>query len=251
MRTVISLLLGCIIIIGCKPGEKKAFINDLQQDNVKGPAKKIITKTYLVKNGANQLTQTIIDDFNQAGLVTSDSIIDANNKQLTLNTFIYENENLKETRTFLNGKQNGSSVCEYDINGKLKTLKELDSAGKLIQYYDKIMLNRFGLLASAFSFNASGKMTAYIENHYKGTQRVGGFTNNEKGNKIYRFSIALNQAQDPISLQEYTYADNSTKIQKFTYSFRKLDSHKNWTEQICYIDNKPFQVIRRAIAYYK
>ncbi len=247
MRYII-LFLACIAA-GCLSTENKAFINDLQQDNVKGPAMKIITKTYLVKNGAEQLTQIVIDDFNRDGLVTQDSIVDVNN-QLTLNKFIYEIGELKEIQTFLSNKKNGASIFEYD-NGKLKTFRELDSAGKLTQYYDKIKLNRFGLLASTFSYNANGQVTGYVENHYKGTQRIGGFTKDEKGNIIYRFSINLNQAQDPISLQEYTYTGNSIKIQRFTYSYSKLDNQKNWGEQITYIDKKPFQIIRRTIFYYK
>ena len=248
MRYIIIILLACITI-GCRSTENKGFVNDLQQDNVNGPAMKIITKTYLVKNGAEQLTQIVIDDFNPDGFVTQDSIIDANN-QLTLNKFTYEKGDLKEIQTFLNGKKSGTSVCEYDINGKLKTLKELDPAGKLTQYYDIIKLNRFGLLVSTFSHNANGHVTGYVENHYKGTQRIGGFTKDEKSNIIYRFSITLNQAQDPTSLQEYTYTGNSTKSQKTTYGYIKLDSQKNWTQQICYVDKKPFQIIRRGISYY-
>ena len=245
------VIIFCIagIIVGCHSTKNNAFITDLQQDNVNGAAMKIITKTYLVKNGVNELSQTIIDDFNRDGLVTQDSIIDTN-KQLTLNKFIYEKGNLKEIQTFLDGKQNGTTAFEYDINGNLKSVKELDSDAKLTQYYNKITLNHFGLLTSTYSFDNKGKMTAYIENHYKGTQRIRGFTKNENSTTIYRFNISLNQMQDPISLQEYSNTDGITKSKKFTYSYGKLDSQKNWGEQITYVDKKPFQITRRVISYY-
>jgi len=214
---------------------------------------KIITKTYLIntKTAARELTQTTITDFGRNGLVIQDSIIDVKSKQLTRSLYIYKSEKLKEIRTWLNGKQGESTLFEEDAEGNLKTIKDYDERGKLMQYYGKITLNRFGLLVSSSSFNANGKMINYFENHYKGTQLISGFTKNVKGTITYRFNTILNKAQDPSTFREFYIADNSTKSNTFNYSYNKLDSQKNWTEQICYADKKTFKINQRIILYYK
>jgi hypothetical protein len=242
----------CITLNGCHSTKNGSFINDLQQDNVKGLAKTIIAKTYLVNSETrvNTLIEKITDNFNRDGFVTQDSIIDVNKKQLTNSIFIYNNGRLKKIRTWLNGKQSGTSVFEESAEGYIIKVQDYDSQNRLVQYYSNIIQNSFGLLVSAYSFNVNGKMISYFENHYKGTQIISGFTKDAKGTMTYSFHTSLNEAQDPIIFSEDNIGRNSTK-NTLNYIYTKFDKQKNWTEQICYINKKPFKITQRIISYYK
>lgn len=253
MRCVFVVFWACITISGCHSTKSNSFINDLQQDNIKGLAKTIITKTYLVNSETrvNSLIEIITDNFNREGFVTHDSIVDVNNKQLTHSIFIYNKGRLKKIRTWLNGKQNGTTIFEENTEGHIIKFQDYDSQNKLVQYYSNIIQNRFGLLVSAYSFNANGKMISYFENHYKGTQLISGFTRDAKGIITYRFHTSLNEAQDPIIFTEDNIAGNSTKNNTLNYTYTEFDKQENWTEQVCYVNRKPFKIIQRIISYYK
>jgi antitoxin component YwqK of YwqJK toxin-antitoxin module len=252
MRHVMLLFLVCVSAISCDLNKEQSFINDLQQDNVKGPARKIITNIYLVntKKGDKDLSQTIIDDFDRKGFVIRDSIIEISSKQVTLNLFRYKKGRLTEIQSLVNGKLSGITIFEED-EGSLKRVKDYNSTGKLAQYYSNITLNHFGLLVSASSFDATGKVMSYYENNYKGMQLIGGFTKDARGIITYRFNTNLNDAQDPLSFKEVFVAGNSTKSNTFNYSYTKADRLNNWTEQICYVDRKPVKITQRIISYHK
>ena len=247
------LFFTCILVISCIQLISNSFINDLQQDNVKGPAMRIITKTYLVntEKPSKKLTQIIIDDFNRKGFVVQDSIIDINNKQITRSLFIYNKGKLTQIRTWLNNNLNGTTVFDEDVEGKLEKMMDYNSTGKMVQYYSNIKLNRFGLLVSASSFDAHGKVMNYYENNYKGTQLIGGFTKNAKGAITYRFNNTLNEVLDPSSFKETYITDNLTKSNIYNIRYVKVDKLKNWTEQIYYVGKKPVKITQRIISYYE
>lgn len=253
MKYITLLYFACIVIVSCHPIKSTSFINDMQQDNIRGPAMRIITKTYMVnpKTNNNQLIQTIIDDVDRKGFLTQDSIVDIASKQVTKSLFIYNTGKLMAINTLLDGKKNGSEVYVYGSDGNLSALKNYDSTGKLVLYYTKIKLNSFGLLVSTCSYKANGEMIHYYENHYKGTQLVSGFMKNAMSNITYRFNTILNEAQDPIRFKEISTINGSPKSTILNYSYTRFDKHKNWVEQICYVDKKPFKITYRIISYYQ
>jgi hypothetical protein len=239
--------------IGCYQSKNKSFINDLQQDNIRGHAKRIITKIYFFNDlAAAQLTQIVVDDIDQKGVLIQDSICDVAEKRVTQKRYIYNNKILVEIQTLVNGKKSEYTGFETDRDGNLITVKDYDATGMLKYCYKNITLNRFGLLVSAFNYKADGTIIGYSENQYKGTQLIDGFTKDDQGVIVYCFHAILNRSQDPLEFREVNITKNSTKSNTFNYTYTKFDCQRNWTEQMCYKHKKePFRLTQRFISYYR
>ena len=129
--------------------------------------------------------------------------------------------------------------------------KTLDSTGKQDSYYKDLKTNEYGIVYAGKQYKMDSSIKNEWDMKYDKANFIGGTSKDSSGKTSYSGNIMLNDKGDPAEETSTTLDKDSTKTEKFIYSYGKYDEQGNWIERTAMKDNKPAKVMKRLIVYYK
>lgn len=280
--TVVMIFFIIFFSFGCKSNRNVIKMNSLKDSNINGNVRTIISIIYGSKteNGiivGGDLTDyiTVVDEYNEDGMSTSQVIYDANKNIIDETCWIYNEDNLLLRVEFSN----------YDIHGCTKIECKYNEYAELIRtdFFDK-EFRIFQSVITTYYSSGHEHMNYFLDENEEETYiyefiyddnnvlvESSGYdaVNNHKskhtydydnnGNKIFEKWVDEKGNIEMIyeweydkynNLLKYTWSDGKHVFtsEKYEYSYDNLD---NWVEKSVFNkENEKVQHIVREIEYY-
>jgi hypothetical protein len=256
-------LLPCIAVIGliasaCNQNSGSSSENkhmpvaDVKAENLKGKISQVETETYLVDSATGKmgkLESKSIEKYNDDGYTVSYSNYTAKDSATTLNTYDIDAKGyFRGVKTTKNDKPLSSMAALVD-SGKYTLATSYDSAGKVDVFYDDIVTNDYGQVASATGHHADSSLKMTFQNNFDSIYYVGGESKDSVGKVTYSSMIKLDDKRNPTQTDETTVTKDSTTKKSTTYAYDSWDNNGNWTQQTATENGKPAKIIKRTITY--
>lgn len=249
-KIVILFVLFCAFAVSSKAQQ---FKPDLQEDNLKGAVKSILTT---VRTPQGRIVgQPIRNNFNREGYYSQNTFYDTMGNPVIIVSYSYDKKNrlIKEVRTHEPYSELLSQTTYSYDKKKRAIVAEMfgisDSLGERTVYsYDKN-----GLLQKVTNFDEANKELATISYEYNQLGYMTFSTYTEGENAIYKGSEKFRYDTDGNLAEKCSYY-LTTLRQAFLYTYY-YDEHGNWTEAYLYhvtpSEGYLYQIISRQISYYE
>jgi hypothetical protein len=252
MNLSVKFVCTLCTLVSCSGNPSIKYLTDLEQANIKGHLKKLITETYELDSLGHmgKLMSERIEMFDELGYTITDTAKDFIERNEVVNFLNYnKNGSLASLITFENGKKQSKMSLKYN-NDKCISVNIYDSNDKLETYYDNISQTKYGLLSSLNSHDANGRLTMSFVNEYDSIYQIGAIAKNSIGKLKSKVRISLTSKMDQENMLEISYFKDSS-VQKFlSYKYENWDTTGNWIQQTIYDDNgKSIKIVKRIFSY--
>lgn len=255
MKKPIYLLIALLNICSCT--ERKAATDhaDLPFDNLNGP----VTKTEVLSFKLDSVGKISGQDSCCAEILEYDST-GHRARQSSVDISNLERSGQHYTRRFPNGLV---KEIEFIQDGKVlnimsSTLKAdnyyhariRDSNGKLLSFYDRVVVNEYGKIISMTLFNTDSSIQQIVTNNYEEHIWVGGSIKDSSGKDIFSSKIKLNERLDPAEVIEITFIDKKPVTNVKRYVYDQYDAYHNWIQCIeTNTNTNERKLLQRRISY--
>ncbi len=203
MKKFILLLVTISAFLQSIAQKSEKLHNDLFFDNFKGSIEKVKEIPYSVdsngKIGVADSCCVSILAYNKRGYRTMDVSEDALGKGMNGQVYIkrYYNGKAKEIHFMTNGKVVSTLLGTLTKDGNYGTARIYDNAGRLVSFYDKVKVNRYGKVILMKSFNPDSTLQQTIINNYERQIWIGGSIKDSSGREMFVTVITLNEKLNP------------------------------------------------------
>ena len=237
------------LLVGCERENILDYITDLEQQNIKGPVKKLQTTTIAVDfYGQNSVESVSTEVFDEKGYTIKDERITCRDNSVVRNELKFNDHGaLQSIITWINDSISSVSTVLYGKANECIQIITKDATGFLLYRDSLITQNEFGEIASARRYDHDGTLLASYVNRYKGKYLISATERDSKDKTRAKVEIELNENGDPV---KELYFEVTNLIQVKKYSYNKIDKHQNWNEQIVRDTNDSImQINMRAFTY--
>jgi hypothetical protein len=225
---------------------------DALAENLKGKVQQVETETYLIDSASGKmgkLESKGTEKYNDDGYTTSYSNYNAKDSSTTVYAYdIDASGHIQSMKTTKNDKPLSSMTFVVD-SSKYTLATEYDSAGKVSTFYDEIVMNDYGQVASGTGHHADSSLKMTFKNIFDSIYYVGGESKDSVGKVTYSSTTKLDDKRNPVQTDETSVTRDSTTNTKTTFAYDSWDSNGNWTQQTTTENGKPKKIIKRTITY--
>jgi len=238
--------------------ESDASLNntDLLQMNIKGKVQTMTESSYTADSTGNTDKVDSVSSeysFDEKGYLQKQSSKDLSGVVTDENNYSRNDKgSLTELSTTKKGKLTFRLVTDIGQDGLTYTGgKTFDSTGKQDSYYKDLKTNEYGIVYAGKQYKMDSSIKNEWDMKFDKANFIGGSSKDSTGKTSYTGSVVLNEKGDPAEETSTTWDKDSTKTEKFTYTYDKTDEKGNWIQRTVVKDNKPSKVLKRVFVYYK
>ena len=281
---IFSFIFVACVLVGCSKSEERT-INSLQQSGLKGPVKRVETRTYEasvrfgeIEKGEPTHVLNIYSSFPICANSISEFNEDGNTTKVTIKD---ERENIFQMYKVEYFQNYEIGYYMYEADGELSYSRKyiIDNENPVgLEYYspfsqyDSILCTFDGFLLLKTAYYRDGKIEQEVENTYKNglpassvsyqpqseTGYYSDWTRNDAGMVThYRFR----DDKEDLTVEDMSYDNNLitryTRINSwegkvdYTMEYLTFDEQGNWLSRVIFQNNQPLYLQERTIEYYK
>lgn len=260
MKKLSAVLFIGIFIVACNSGkekETKMMYSDISQDMLKGDISSITETPYKVdssgKAGEMDSCCVAVGMVDENGNYVKWTESDSKGKVTSVATYErYDNGMWKGASNTKDGKPSGGMQTKIDENNKYILAEELDSTGKVSNYYTDISQNDYAQVMGWKQYDKDSVFRQQGENTFDSSLITSSTIKDSLGNVKNSSTYKYNDKGEQTEASRTNVTKDSTTTKVTTYTYDAHDDMGNWTQRTEYDDKgKPVKIVKRTYEYRK
>ena len=258
MKAIVLFTTCLALITACSnKKDKRVKHSDLRTENIKGDVSQMTITSYTSdstgKIGEMQDCCKTVFEYNEDGNLLRQKSINKEGKITEEETTTIHESGLRTSVTTMKeGKRTRYMVFQVNDSGQYFAGKVLDSADKVVMYYEDLVMNEWG---QPVSFTLYGKDSTVImkeQAKYEGNKLISYFQTDKNGKQIARYVHTYNEKNEGIEETAIEMTEEGEKKTTRKHTYGDYDSNGNWTTMTEWNENgKAVSILKREFVYRK